>query len=160
MALQAYKVVRTHAHEISGWTILSRLIYSRAPHLGGINGDVQSDLATMAFKNGEQLEFFHSRIIIIQQGIILSGETVSPTRLLLNDTKEFSKSNKLKAFIALNMTYLITFLENNRKPAVYTRGNIHGIYRYLETIGATKPLITSGHSSHHFGPSYSTNNYT
>ena len=58
MATQSYKVVSTHYHEISGWTILSRLIHSRAPHLGGINGDVQSDIATLAFRNGEQLEFF------------------------------------------------------------------------------------------------------
>ena len=27
MAPQAYKVVSTHAHEISGWTILSRLLH-------------------------------------------------------------------------------------------------------------------------------------
>ena len=46
MAPQAYKVVSAHAHEISGWTIISRLLYSCAPHLGGMNGDVKSDLAT------------------------------------------------------------------------------------------------------------------
>ena len=64
MATQAYKVVNTRAHEISGWKIISRLIHARAPNLGGINGDVQSDLATLAFKNGEQLEYFH--IIILR----------------------------------------------------------------------------------------------
>ena len=63
MSPQAYKVVSTHSHEISLWTILSRLIHSRAPHLGGMNGDVQSDLATLAFNNGEQLEYFHSSIL-------------------------------------------------------------------------------------------------
>ena len=72
MAPQAYKVFRTHAHDISGWTILSRLIHSRAPHLGGMNSDVQSDLTTLAFKNGEQLEDFHISILRIQQEIILS----------------------------------------------------------------------------------------
>ena len=56
MAPQVYKVVSTNDNEISGWTILSRLIHSRAHHLGGMNGDVQYDLATLAFKNGEQLE--------------------------------------------------------------------------------------------------------
>ena len=40
MATQAYKVVSTHAHEISGWTIISILLHSRAPHLGRMNGDV------------------------------------------------------------------------------------------------------------------------
>ena len=55
---QAYKVVITHAYEISGWKIISTLIHSRAPHLGGMNGDFQSDLATLAFNNGEQLEKF------------------------------------------------------------------------------------------------------
>ena len=71
---QAYKVVRNHAHDISGWTILPRLIYSCAPHLGGMNGDFQSDLATLAFNNGEKLEDFHDRILRLQQKIMLSGE--------------------------------------------------------------------------------------
>ena len=31
-----------------------------------MNGDVQSDLATLEFKNGEKLEYFHSRIIRLQ----------------------------------------------------------------------------------------------
>ena len=52
MAPQAKKFVSTHANEISGWTILSIFIHLRAPHLGGMNGDVQSDLATLDFKNG------------------------------------------------------------------------------------------------------------
>ena len=51
MSPQAYKVVNTYAHEISGWTILSRLLHARAPNLGGTNGDVKSDLSTLAFKN-------------------------------------------------------------------------------------------------------------
>ena len=67
MAPQAYKIVSTHYHEISGWTILSRLLHSRAPRLGGMNGDVQSDLVTLDFRNGEQLEYFHSRILRLQQ---------------------------------------------------------------------------------------------
>ena len=50
--------------------------------LGVMNGDFQSDLATLTFKNGEQLEDFHSRIIRLQQKIILSGETVSPKNIL------------------------------------------------------------------------------
>ena len=41
MAPKAYKVVITHAHEMSGWKILSRLLHSRAPNNGGINSDVQ-----------------------------------------------------------------------------------------------------------------------
>ena len=65
MEPQAYNFVSTHAHKISGWKILSRLFYSRSPHIGGMNGDVRSDLATLAFKNREQLEDFHSRIIIL-----------------------------------------------------------------------------------------------
>ena len=58
MAPQAYKVVSTHAHEISGWTILSKFIHSSAPHLEGMNGDVQSYLAFLVINNGEQLEVF------------------------------------------------------------------------------------------------------
>ena len=52
MAPQADKIFSTRVHEISGWTIISRLIHSRAPQLGGMNGDIQSDLATLAFSNG------------------------------------------------------------------------------------------------------------
>ena len=52
MANQAYKVVNTHAREISGCKILSRLRHALAPHLGVINDDVQSELSTLAFKNG------------------------------------------------------------------------------------------------------------
>ena len=52
MVPQANKVVNTNAHESSGWKILSILIHSCPPHIGGINGDVQSDLATLASKNG------------------------------------------------------------------------------------------------------------
>ena len=40
MASRAYKVIITPSHEIPGWKILSRLIHSRAPHLGGINSYV------------------------------------------------------------------------------------------------------------------------
>ena len=45
--------------------------------------------------------------------------------------KELSKSDKLKAFIATKLTYLITFLDNNGKSAVYIGGDIHGVYFYL-----------------------------
>ena len=58
-----------------------------------------TDLATLAFRNGEQLEDFHSRILRLQQEIMLSGENVSPTRLLFQYMKTFSKSDKLRAFI-------------------------------------------------------------
>ena len=118
MAPQAYKVVRTHYHEISVWTILSRLIHLHSPHLGWMNGDVHYDLSTLAFNNGEQLEYFHSIIIRLQQGIILSGESLSPTIIIFQYTEELSKSNKLKAFIASKMKYLIILIDNNGKSAV------------------------------------------
>ena len=58
MSSQSYKVVNTHAHEISGYTIISIIPHSRAPHLGGMNSDVKSDIATMEFNNGEKLKTF------------------------------------------------------------------------------------------------------
>ena len=58
------------------------------------------------------------------------------------------------------MTDLITFLENNGKPDVYTGGNFHVMYRYLEIIGSPTTLNTSGQRSHNFGPSDYINNYT
>ena len=85
-----------------------------------MNGDVQSDLATLELNIGEQLEDFHGIILRLQQEIVISGETISPTIIIFHYMKELSKSDKFNAFIAPNMTYLITFLDNNRKPAFYT----------------------------------------
>ena len=118
-----------------------------------MNGDVQYDLATLAFRNGEQPEYFHSRILRLQQEIMFSGEIVSPTILLFQYMKVLTKSEKLKAFIAPKMIDLIAFLDKNGKSAVYEGGDIHGIYRYLEMIGAPTTLTTSGQRSHHFGHS-------
>ena len=89
---------------------------------------------------------------------MLSVEIVSPTRLLFQYMKALSKSEKLRTFIAPKMTYLITFLENNRKSDFHTGGYIHGIYRYLVIIGSPTTLTTSGQSSHHFVPTYSRKN--
>ena len=58
--------------------------------------------------------------------------------------KALSKSNKLKSFIVTKMTYLITFLDNNRKSAVYTRVNIHGLNIYQEMIGDPTTLTNTG----------------
>ena len=69
MAFQAYKVVTAHSHKISGWTILSRLLHTRAPRLVWIIGGVQCDLATLAFKQGEQLDFFLGGILTLHQEI-------------------------------------------------------------------------------------------
>ena len=158
MAPQAYKVVSTHAYEISGCTILSRLLHSRAPHIGEMNGDVQSDIASLAFRNGEQLEDFHSRILRLQHEIMLSGVIVSLTRLIFKYIKALTKSEKLKAFIAPNMTDLITLIDKNGKSTVYEGGDVHGIYLYLDMIGSPTTLTTSGHCSHHFGSSSYSNN--
>ena len=49
MLPQAYKIVNTHAHEISGWKIISRLLHMQAPNIGVMNGDVKSDLSTLEF---------------------------------------------------------------------------------------------------------------
>ena len=72
--------------------------------------------------------------------------------------KALTKSDKLRDFIAPKMTDLITFLDNTRKSSVYTGGDIHGIYRYLEMIGAPTTLTNSVQRSHYFGPLYSRNN--
>ena len=101
-----------------------------------MNGYVWSYLATLSFKNWEQLEYLHGIILRIQQEIILFVETVSPTRLLFQYMKEFSKSGKLKSSIAPKMIDLIAFLGNTEKSSVYTGGDIHWIYCYLDMIGA------------------------
>ena len=124
-----------------------------------MNGDVQSYLATLTFKNGEQLEDFHSRIIRLQQEVMLSGEILSPTRIIFQYMKALTKSEKLRAFIAPKMTYLITFPDKNGKSAVFDRWDIHGIYRYIEMIGAPTTFTTPGQRSHYFSPSYYSNNY-
>ena len=48
----------------------------------------------------------------------------------------------MRAFIATKTTDLITLLDNNGKSAVYTGGDINGIYIYLEMIGAPTTLTT------------------
>ena len=83
-----------------------------------VNGDFQSDLSTLEFNNREQLEDFHRRIIILQQEIIICGESISPTRLLFQYMKEFPNSNKLKTLITPEMTYIIRFLNNNKNYSV------------------------------------------
>ena len=69
-----------------------------------------------------------------------------------------TKSEKKKGFMAPKMTDLVTFIDTKGKYALYDGGDIHGIYRYLEIIGAPTTLTTSGHRSHHLGPSYCSNN--
>ena len=56
------------------------------------------------------------------------------------------------------MTDLITSLDNNGKSDVYTGGDIHGIYRYLDIIGYPTTFTTSGQRYHHFSPSSYINN--
>ena len=60
--------------------------------------------------------------------------------------------DKIKAFIATKMKYLITFLDKNGKSAVCTGQNINGIYNYLEIIESPIILTTSGKLSHSIGP--------
>ena len=158
MAPQAYKVVNTHDHKISVWNVLFRLLHARAPNIGGTNGDVQYYLTTLEFNKQEQLKDFHGRIIRLQKEIILSRETVYPKIILFQYTKALSKSDKIKSFITPNITDIITFRDNNGKLYVYTGEYIHGLYRYLEMVGAPTTLTTSFQRK--FCPSYPTNNDT
>ena len=67
MAPQTKNEISTHAHEVSVWTILSILLNEGAPHLGVTNGNIQTDLVTLTFKQGEQLEDFHGKSIRMKQ---------------------------------------------------------------------------------------------
>ena len=87
--------------------------------------------AMKIFKNREKLEDFYSRILRIQQKTNLSVETVSHKRILFQYMKVLSKSNTLKAFVAPNITDIVTFVYNNITLDIYKRVNIHGVYRYL-----------------------------
>ena len=84
---------------------------------------------------------------------MLSGEIVSPTIILFQYIKSLSNIDKLRAFIAPKMTYVINFSDNNVKSDVYTGWDIHGIYRYLEMVGAPTTFTTSGQRSHHLNSS-------
>ena len=74
--------------------------------------------------------------------------------------KPLSNSDKLRAFIAPNMADIIKFIDKNGKCSVYTGGYIHGIYRYLDMIGAPTTLTNSGQRSNNFSPSSSIKNDT
>ena len=69
---------------------------------------------------------------------------------MLKYIKEFSNSNKLKAFIETKITDLIKLLENSGKPAIYIGENIYGIYCYLYIIGSSTNLTPSGQRYHNF----------
>ena len=56
----------------------------------------------------------------------------------------FLSRKVMRSVILGSMKDLITFLDNNGKYAVYTGGEIHEIYRYLEMNGAPTTLTTSG----------------
>ena len=56
--------------------VLSIIKHTQAPNIGGVNGDVQSNLATLAFKFGEQLENFIITILIFQQETNIYGELI------------------------------------------------------------------------------------
>ena len=74
--------------------------------------------------------------------------------------KALSNSDKPKAFIVPKITDLITFLDNNRKYAVYKVVIIHVLCRYLEIVGAPTTLTNSVQRYHYFDPSSSINNDT
>ena len=59
MSPRAYKFFTTHDHGISGRKITSIHIRERTPNFGGVDGGVQSDQSTLAFKKLEQLEDFN-----------------------------------------------------------------------------------------------------
>ena len=158
MAPQDYKVINTHAHEISVWKILSIIIHVRAPNLQGMNGDVQSDLSTLELNNEELLEYIYSRTLILQKEIILYGETAYHIRPILQYMKVLQNSDKLKEIIAPNMTDLITFLDKNVKLDIYTGGDIFELYCYLEIIGSPTNLTASVRLSHRLVPSSSIKN--
>ena len=58
------------------------------------------------------------------------------------------------------MTDFTTFLENNGKYAVYTGGNIHGLYCDLEMIVDPTTLTNLGQKYHIFSPPSSITNDT
>ena len=105
-----------------------------------------------------KIEYFHGRIFRLEQEIMLTGEIVSPTRLIFQYMKALSKSDNLRSFIAPNMIDLIILLDNNGQYAVYTGEDIHGIYCYLDMIGDPTTSTASGQRSHHFSPSSSIKN--
>ena len=51
-----YKLITAHDHEVLLCIILSRILHAREPHIGGRNGGVKSDLATLDFKQGNNLK--------------------------------------------------------------------------------------------------------
>ena len=140
--------------------ILYIFLHTCAPYILGVNGDIQSDLSTLTFKNIENFEYLHSIVLRLQKEIFLYGETVSSTRLIFRYIKALSNSNKLRSFIAPKIIDFVTFLYRNIKLAIYEGVNIHVLYRFLEIIESPNILTTLGQRSGCFVPSYSTNNHT
>ena len=95
-------------------------LHAEDPHLVGMNVYVQSELATMSFKKGEELKDIDITIFRLQQEISLSRETYFPKRILVQYMNALSKIYQIKLFLAPTTTELITFLDNNEKLDVYT----------------------------------------
>ena len=138
---QAYKVVSTDAHEISGWTIISRLLHSRATHLGGMNGDVKYYLSRLEFKNGENLKIFMALFSDLNKKLC-SLEKFSLLLDFYSSTwRHFQRV--IKKIFHCSQDYRSHHIpRKRRKSAVYTGGDINGIYRYIEMIGSPTTFIT------------------
>ena len=87
MTPQYCKFFTDQAHKLSGCTIISRLLHDRSSHLVTMGGDTQSELATLVFKQEEKVESFHGRTLRLHKETNIYGETVSPTRILLQYTE-------------------------------------------------------------------------
>ena len=88
-----------------------------------------------------------------------SLEKLSPLPDFSSGTRSHcQKSDQIIAFVAPKMTDLITFLNNNGKSDVYTGGDIHRIYHYLELNEYPETFTTPFQCSRHFSPLYSINN--
>ena len=111
--------LHSHSYNIGMYNYFQTL-HAEDPHLVGMNVYVQSELATMSFKKGEELKDIDITIFRLQQEISLSRETYFPKRILVQYMNALSKIYQIKLFLAPTTTELITFLDNNEKLDVYT----------------------------------------
>ena len=157
---QAYKIVSTNYHEISGWKIISRLIHWCAPHLGEMNNYVQSDLFILELKKRRT-----TWMILYQNSQTSTGNYTLcrnyisyKTYILVHEGMVKEIQNQRIYFNQDERSHHIPWQQ--QKTDLYTGVNIHGLYHYLEIIGSPMTLNTSGQCSCNFGPSYSIKNDT
>ena len=95
-----------------------------------MDGDDQSNLSTLTSITENNLKIFTLEYSDLNSKLTSLDKLYPLKDFTSSKWMNMSKCDELKAFIALKMTDIITFIDNNGKLAIYKGLNIHVIYSY------------------------------